>query len=91
MFENFQIIEDFLTIGVILEIQEYQTSFQKKISKIIFEDFNGLTAGLIFQNNDISLSREKNIKTKEDLAKSKSKFFIVNTCLHIGTVGQMDE
>ena len=57
MFENFQIIEDFLTIGVILEIQEYQTSFQKKISKIIFEDFNGLTAGLIFQNNDISLSR----------------------------------
>ena len=41
--------EEFFLIGVILEIQEYKTSTQKKIFKLIFEDFNGIAIGIIFE------------------------------------------
>lgn len=66
MYENYQNIDYFIVIAVILEIQEYKTSFQK-IIKYIFEDFNGITNGTIFEKNKDRSSNYKKFKTRNNL------------------------
>lgn len=66
IYENYQNIEYSLVIAVILEIQEYKTAFQK-IIKYIFEDFNGIIIGTIFEKNGSESLTYKKLKTRNNL------------------------
>ena len=70
--------KDILVMGIIFEIQEYRISVQRKIFKLIYEDFNGMVTGIIFENND-SLS-----EIDKELGKSEGFFFIKKTKFFLG-------
>jgi len=84
IFRNFSNSNEQLFISVILEIQEYKTSSQKKIIKMICEDLVGIYIAMIFEKNDDSFpNNEKQIKQNNSL-KSSNKFLPGNLMLSVG-------
>ena len=69
-----------------MEVQEYRTSSEKKVIKLILEDFYGIIIGIIFEKNQINFENE--MKSRNNLKKytmeSTYQFYPGNLILGFG-------